>query len=170
MERIRLILSDVDGVLTDGGLIYGYRFGAESELKRFHVRDGMGIRLWQEAGRQFGLITARDSSIVARRAKELKIDLVRQGVGDKLSAAESIVANLGLGWDEVCYIGDDFPDLSMIQRAGFGVTVADAPQAIREAADWVTSIPGGSGAVRELIEKLLVAQGLWSGVLKRYSS
>lgn len=170
MERIRLILSDVDGVLTDGGLIYGVQLGTLSEQKRFHVRDGMGIRLWQEAGRKFGLITARESSIVEARAKELKIDILRQRVEDKFDAAESIVANLGLGWDEVCYIGDDFPDLMMIQRAGFGVTVADAPQAIRDAADWVTSIPGGSGAVRELVEKLLVAQGLWGDVLKRYSS
>ena len=166
MERIRLILSDVDGVLTDGGLIFD---SAGTEQKRFHVRDGMGVRLWQEAGRRFGLITARNSAIVAARAKEMKVDFVRQNVDDKLAAAEAMVAESGVAWDEVCYIGDDFLDLKVIERAGFGVTVADALDAIREAADWVTTLPGGRGAVRELVEKLLVAQGLWGDVLRRYS-
>lgn len=165
-ERIRLILSDVDGVLTDGGLLFDSN---GIEQKRFHVRDGMGVRLWQEAGRRFGLITARNSAIVAARAKEMKVDLVRQNVDDKLTAAEAIVAEAGLAWDEVCYIGDDLLDLKVIQRAGFGVTVADAPADIREAADWITTLPGGGGALRELVEKLLVAQGLWGEALKRYS-
>lgn len=152
---LRLILSDVDGVLTDGGIVFDNQ-GIES--KRFHVRDGLGIRLWRKAGYRFGLITHRSSNLVRTRAAELGIDLVRQGVDDKRTAVRTIADELRLALSQVCYLGDDLPDLPVIRTVGFGVAVADACAEVREAAHYVTKLPGGSGAVRELIELILKAQ------------
>ena len=119
---IRLILCDVDGVLTDGGIVFDNQ-GIES--KRFHVRDGMGIRLWQKASCRFGLITHRSSNIVKMRVAELGIELIRQGIDDKLVAMRGILGELRLAPDQVCYIGDDLPDLPVVRSVGLGVAVAD---------------------------------------------
>ncbi len=162
---IELILSDVDGVLTDGGIIYD---NEGIETKKFHVRDGLGIRLWQRAGHRFGIITARNSHIVKVRSTELGIDLVRQGSSEKLTTANEVINQLGLTPQQVCYIGDDLTDRPVIRMAGLGATVADASEEILEEAELVTKLPGGQGAVRELIERILKAQGRWGDLIQKY--
>ncbi|MEN6404989.1 MAG: HAD hydrolase family protein [Thermoguttaceae bacterium] len=162
---LRLILSDVDGVLTDGGIVFDNQ-GIES--KRFHVRDGLGIRLWRKAGYRFGLITHRSSNLVRMRAAELGIDLVRQGVDDKQAAVCAIADELRLAPSQVCYLGDDLPDLPAIRAVGFGVAVADACPEVRKAAHYVTQLPGGSGAVREVVELILKAQARWEDLIQMY--
>ena len=140
-QSIRLILSDVDGVLTDGGIICDTQ---GIETKRFHVRDGMGIRLWQKAGYRFGLITHRSSNIVKMRVAELGIEIIRQGIDNKLTAMRGILAELRLAPAQVCYLGDDLPDLPVVRSVGFGVAVADACAELRQVAHYVTTLPGGS--------------------------
>ena len=162
---IELILSDVDGVLTDGGITYDNQ---GIEYKQFHVRDGLGIKLWQRAGGTFGLLTARSSHIVRVRAAELGIDLIRQGFDDKLAIAQQILGELKLPAEKVCYIGDDLADLGLIQHVGLGVAVADAAPDVLAAAHHVTQARGGCGAVRELIEGVLKAQGRWQELIRRY--
>jgi len=164
-RNIVMVLSDVDGVLTSGGIIFDNQ-GIES--KEFHIRDGLGIRLWQRAGFRFGILTARTSHIVRLRAVELGIELVRQGFEEKLPVAQQIVAQQGLHMQQVCYIGDDLTDLPVIRRVGLGVAVADAAAEVRAAAHWVTDTPGGRGAVRELIETLLKAKNRWDDLIRRY--
>jgi 3-deoxy-D-manno-octulosonate 8-phosphate phosphatase (KDO 8-P phosphatase) len=164
-RRIELILSDVDGVLTDGGIWYDNQ---GVELKAFHIRDGLGIKLWQRAGFKFGLLTARTSHIVKLRAQELGIDLVRQGFEDKLPAAQDILRDLNLVPEQVCYIGDDLTDLPVIRHVGLGVAVADAVSEVRSAAAYITKMPGGRGAVRELIELVLKGKSRWEDVIQKY--
>ncbi len=164
-QPIRLILSDVDGVLTDGRIIIDNQ-GVET--KRFHVRDGMGIYLWRKAGRRFGLITLRSSQIVNLRVAELGIDIARQGVENKQTAMRQILAELRLAPDQVCYIGDDLPDLSAVRDAGLGVAVADACEELRKTAHYVTTQPGGKGAVRETIELILKSQHHWDRLIQTY--
>jgi 3-deoxy-D-manno-octulosonate 8-phosphate phosphatase (KDO 8-P phosphatase) len=162
---IRLILSDVDGVLTDGGIVFDNQ---GIEIKRFHVRDGMGIQLWQKAGYRFGLITHRSSNIVKLRVAELGIEIIRQGIDNKLTAMQGILAELRLAPTQVCYIGDDLPDLPVIRSVGLGVAVADACAEVRQTAHHVTSLSGGTGAVRETIELILRAQGRWEDLIQAY--
>ena len=162
---IELILSDVDGVLTDGGIWYDNQ---GVELKGFHIRDGLGIRLWQRAGFKFGLLTARTSHIVKLRAGELAIDIVRQGFEDKLPAAQEIIRDCRLAPEQVCYLGDDLTDLPVIRHVGLGVAVADAAEEVRISAALVTTSPGGRGAVRELVETILKAKGRWEDAIHRY--
>jgi len=162
---IELILSDVDGVLTDGGIWYDNQ---GVELKGFHIRDGLGIRLWQRSGFKFGLLTARTSHIVKLRAGELAIDIVRQGFEDKLPAAQEIIRDCRLAPEQVCYIGDDLTDLPVMRHVGLGVAVADAAEEVRNSAVLVTALPGGRGAVRELIETILKAKGRWDDAIHRY--
>ena len=138
-QEIELILADVDGVLTDGHIIFNNQ---GIETKQFHIRDGMGIRLWQRAGYRFGLITGRSSHIVKIRAAELGIDIVRQTAEDKLPVAQEILAQLGLALHQVCYIGDDLPDLPVMRAVGLGVAVADACAEVRQAAHYVTQLAG----------------------------
>jgi len=166
-RRVELILSDVDGVLTDGGIWYDNQ---GVELKGFHIRDGLGIKLWQQAGFQFGLLTARTSHIVKLRAAELGIDLVRQGFEEKLPVTQEILSEIGLTPPQVCYIGDDLTDLSVIRAMGLGVAVADAATEVRAAASYVTRLPGGRGAVREVVETILKAKGRWEDAIQRYSA
>ena len=156
--NIRLILSDVDGVLTDGRITYD---NSGIETKSFHVRDGLGIKLWQRAGYQFGLITSRTSDIVRTRAAELGITLVRQGVPEKWMAAQEVMLAAKVSAEETCYIGDDLPDLAVMRRVALPIAVADAADDVRRTARWTTRLPGGQGAVRELIEKLLKAKAQW---------
>jgi len=164
-RRIERILSDVDGVLTDGGIWYDNQ---GVELKAFHIRDGLGIKLWQRAGFKFGLLTARTSHIVKLRALELGIDLVRQGFENKLPAAQDILRELQLEPDQVCYIGDDLTDLPVIRHVGLGVAVADAVSEVRSAATYITKSPGGRGAVREVVELVLKGKSRWDDVVQRY--
>lgn len=155
---IQLILSDVDGVLTDGRIIYD---NCGVETKSFHVRDGLGIQLWQRAGFDFAILTSRNSQIVRNRAAELGVTAVRQGCSDKLPAALEMMQQLGVTPQQTCYIGDDLPDLPVLQTVGLPVAVADASIDVRQAVHWTTKLPGGYGAVRELIERLLRAKDRW---------
>lgn len=162
---IQLILCDVDGVLTDGKLSFDNQ---GIETKSFHVRDGLGIKLWQQGGGQFGLLTARSSHIVKVRAAELGVDLIRQGFSDKLPVAQQIMKEHGLVVEQVCYVGDDLTDLQLITEVGLGVAVADAVDEVRTAAHHTTKTNGGSGAVRELIETILKTQNRWAEVVRKY--
>ncbi|MHB0957716.1 MAG: KdsC family phosphatase [Pirellulaceae bacterium] len=164
-RKIEMVLSDVDGVLTGGGIVFDNQ---GIETKTFHIRDGLGIRLWQRAGFRFGILTARTSHIVRMRALELGIEIVRQGFEDKLPAVQQIIEQHGLESDQVCYIGDDLTDLPVIRRVGLGVAVADAVAEVRARAHLVTELGGGRGAVRELIETLLKAKNRWDDLIRKY--
>lgn len=154
---IRLLALDVDGVLTDGQLYYDSN---GNEMKAFNVRDGLGMRLLALNGIELALITARQSRMVEARAENLGIKRVYQGRLNKLEAFHDILAETGLDPDQVCYAGDDWLDLPVLRRAGLAVTVADGDPVVREEAHWVTSRPGGHGAVREICDLILAAQGL----------
>lgn len=162
---IQLILCDVDGVLTDGKLSFDNQ---GIETKSFHVRDGLGIKLWQQCGGQFGLLTARSSHIVKVRAAELGVDLIRQGFSDKLPIAQQVMKEQGLAAEQMCYMGDDLTDLQLISKVGLGVAVADAVDEVRLAAHHTTKRNGGKGAVRELIETILKTQNRWTEVVRKY--
>ncbi len=164
-RAIKLILSDVDGVLTDGAIVLNNQ---GIETKRFHVRDGMGVQLWRKAGHGFGLITHRSSQIVKIRAAELGIEILRQGTDDKAAAMRSILEQLHLDHSQACYIGDDLPDLAPVRAAGLGVAVADACEELRQEADYITTLPGGRGAVREVVELILKAQARWEDLIQCY--
>lgn len=164
-QAIELILSDVDGVMTDGRIIFN---NEGIETKRFHTHDGLGIRLWQGVGGKFGIVTGRSSHIVSVRAAELGVEIVRQGSANKLETVRAIAAELQLRAEQVCFIGDDLPDLACVRHVGLGVAVADASDEIRRAADYVTKASGGAGAVRETIEMILKAQGHWEDLLQKY--
>ncbi len=166
MQNIQLILSDVDGVMTDGGITFDNQ---GIETKKFHVRDGLGIKLWKKAGYQFGLITARSSHIVKLRSAELGIEIVRQGSSDKLPIAIQIMEELKIDPANVCYVGDDLTDLQLLGHVGLAASVADGAPEVRNAAHFVTQAAGGNGAIRELIEKILQAQKRWSELLRAYT-
>ncbi len=161
-KPIRLILSDVDGVLTDGSITID---NAGVESKSFYVRDGLAIKLWQRSGMAFGLLTARNSQVVKLRAAELGIEIVRQGFSEKLPAARDILNQLDLSPEQVCYIGDDLPDLPVLGWVGLPVAVADAADEVLSIARWTTKAPGGRGAVREVVERLMKATGCWEHTL-----
>ncbi len=163
---IELLLLDVDGVLTDGSVIYA---DDGTELKRFHVRDGSGLKLWHAAGKRSAIVSGRMSVAVERRASELGIRPVLQGRDDKLAAFADVLAATGLRPEQVCAIGDDLPDVPVLRRCGLAVAVADACPEVRAAAHYVTATAGGRGAVREAIEWLLKAQGRWTELTARYT-
>jgi YrbI family 3-deoxy-D-manno-octulosonate 8-phosphate phosphatase len=164
-RRIELILSDVDGVMTDGRI----RLADDGrQLMVFHIRDGMGIRLWREAGGRFGILTARNLEAVRRRAADLSLDVVRQGIDDKLPAVDEIAAELNVTREQICYVGDDLLDWKCIEAVGLGIAVADAVEEVRRAARYTTSVRGGDGAIREVVELILKNTGRWDDVLRRY--
>ncbi len=164
-RNIELIMSDVDGVLTDGTIIYD---NAGIETKKFHSLDGQGIHLWKRAGYKFGVLTARTSHIVKLRANELGIDVVRQGFEDKLPVCQEVIQELGLDASRVCYIGDDLPDLPVMRFVGVGIAVANAVAEVKQGADYVTVTRGGEGAVREVIELLLKSKMRWDELISKY--
>jgi len=149
LARVELLLLDVDGVLTDGGVTLG---PDGEETKTFHIRDGLGLRLWRRAGCRAGLVTGRASRAVERRAAELGIDIVRQGVADKAAAVAAIVTEC---------------DLDAMRACGVKLAPADACREVRTAADLVSALPGGRGAVREVVERMLVARGVWDELAAR---
>ena len=159
-RHVRFLLLDVDGVLTDGR-IFMIPGQEDDEIKSFHSQDGLGIRLAQRAGVAVGLLTGRTSSVVARRARELEITEVHQGVGAKLPAYEALLRRLGLADAHVCYVGDDLADMPILERVGLPAAVADARHEVRRRAAVVSTRPGGLGAVRDIIDGLLHAQGNW---------
>ena len=162
---IDLLVLDVDGVLTDGGLIF-HADGSES--KRFHTLDGHGIRLWERAGGKVALLSGRASAAVNRRAEELEIAYVLQDCHVKLTALEELLGRIDLKAENVAYVGDDLTDLPPMQRVGFSAAVANAVEEVRACADYVTARRGGDGAVREVIEYILKNSGRWDGLMSRY--
>ncbi len=165
--RIRLLLMDVDGVLTDGHIyLQSLPDGTTAEMKVFHSQDGAGLKLAGLAGLRTGLITGRDSAAVTRRAQEAGMDFVYQGQAEKLSAYDEILRRAGLKDEEVAYVGDDLPDLPVLARVGLGVAVVNAVPEVKNAAHYITTRAGGSGAVREVIELVLRAQGKWSQAIR----
>lgn len=163
--KIKLLLLDVDGVMTDGRIIYDNN-GVET--KAFDVKDGHGIKLVQRAGIQVGIITGRQSEVVARRAAELGVELIYQGIKDKRIPFAEILEKLSLTPDEVAYVGDDVVDLPVMRQVGFAVTVADAVEDVKPFADLITKRCGGRGAVREVCDFLLKESGRWDSVALRY--
>jgi 3-deoxy-D-manno-octulosonate 8-phosphate phosphatase (KDO 8-P phosphatase) len=163
--RIEVLVLDVDGVLTDGRIVYT---DAGEEIKAFHVRDGSGLKLWTSLGKHAGIITGRRSAIVDRRAKELGIQAVTQGADDKRVAMEQMLKSLGGTPEQTCVVGDDIVDIAMMRTAGLAVAVADACPEAKEDAHYVTEARGGRGAVREVIELILRAQGRWQDIVARY--
>lgn len=159
---IALILMDVDGVLTDGDIVLG---SGNQEFKKFDVQDGMGVTLARMAGLKVGLITGRQSEVVARRAEELRMDICYQGAPDKLGPYQEILGKYGLSDKQVCYIGDDLLEMVILNRSGFSVAVANARPEVKAICDYVTSSHGGRGAVRETVELILKGQGKWNTVL-----
>lgn len=166
-QEIELVLADVDGVLTPGQIVFNNQ---GIETKQFHIRDGLGIRLWQRAGYTFGVITGRSSHIVKIRAAELNVEIVRQTAEDKLPVAQEILSQLGLGPHQACYIGDDLPDLPVMRAVGLAVAVVDACAEVRQAAHFVTQLAGGTGAVRETLEMILKAQRRWDDLIRKYTT
>jgi len=164
-EPIRLLLLDVDGVLTDGTITYTHE---GTEIKSFHTRDGFGLRLLQEAGVEVGLITARSSAAVRRRAEDLKLTHVYQGCRNKIEAYRELLDKLDLQEKEIAYMGDDWLDLPLLTRVGLSVSVADGAHEVRQVVDYVTSRPGGRGAVRELCDLIIAAKGKQEELLARY--
>jgi 3-deoxy-D-manno-octulosonate 8-phosphate phosphatase (KDO 8-P phosphatase) len=165
IQNIRLLLLDVDGVMTDGGIAYDNN-GVET--KCFHVRDGHGLKLLQRGGIEVGIITGRESAIVEHRAAELGLSYVFQGAKDKLEAYEKILARSSYTDHQIAYMGDDLIDLPVLRRVGFAVTVADGVEELRPWVDYVTSAAGGKGAVREVCDLLLKQSGKWEQVTARY--
>ncbi|MGH7173553.1 MAG: KdsC family phosphatase [Gemmataceae bacterium] len=155
---IELLIVDVDGVLTTGGIAYG---SPELEIKRFHVRDGSGLKVWHKAGKRSGLLTGRSSPVVERRAAELGIVFVVQGAADKGPAYHRLLVESGVSDEAVCYVGDDLPDVPPLRGCGLAVAVADACSEVRAVAHYITQAAGGRGAVRETIALILRCQGLW---------
>jgi 3-deoxy-D-manno-octulosonate 8-phosphate phosphatase (KDO 8-P phosphatase) len=162
---IELMVLDVDGVLTDGGIIVDDN-GVES--KQFHVRDGAAIAYWRRLGKRAAIISGRSCRAVEHRAAELGIVRVYQGRLDKRNVLDEVLVLEGLTAPQACVMGDDLADLPPMHVAGLAVAVADAAPEVRAAAHYVTQTPGGRGAVREVIEQILQAQGHWAAVLARY--
>jgi len=161
-RRVRLVLFDVDGVLTDGVVVM-HADGSES--KGFHIKDGAAIVWAQRAGVQVGLLSARSSGATTHRAAQLAIRIVQQGVTSKASAFDTILKSSGLTEDAVCYMGDDLLDLPVLERAGLSAAPADAAREVRQRVHWVSEAAGGRGAARELIELVLRAQGRWDEIV-----
>ena len=163
--RIKLLLMDCDGVLTDGRI---WLFENGEEQKGFHTHDGLGIELWHRAGLKSGIISGRVSTAVERRAHGLDMTYIWQGCSEKERVFDETLAQAGVTNAEVAYIGDDLNDIPLMLRSGLGVAVADAALEAREHAHYVTNLAGGYGAVREVIELILKAQDRWSGLIAEY--
>ena len=160
---IRLIVSDVDGVWTDGRIIY---LGEDREIKEFNVRDGLAVKLAQKVGIQVALITSRHSAALERRARELGIKELRQSAVSKLDETQRVAQKLGLEFEQLAYIGDDLPDLAPMVRAAISAAPSDAAPEVLGAATWKLTAAGGRGAFRELVERLLRERGEWDVVVQ----
>jgi 3-deoxy-D-manno-octulosonate 8-phosphate phosphatase (KDO 8-P phosphatase) len=164
-SKIKMLATDVDGVLTDGTVNIS---SDGTESKAFHLLDGHGIKLWHRAGFQTAMISGRASGATTVRAEQLSIGFVRQGYKKKLPAFEELLKEASVSADEVIYIGDDLLDLPLVKRAGYGVAVANAVDELKDVADYVTKKSGGTGAVREVIEQVLKSLGKWDKLMERY--
>ena len=165
VEQVKILVLDVDGVMTDGRLIYN---DDGTESKAFDVRDGHGIKMLNQAGIETALISGRSSPSVEKRAADLGITEVAQGVRDKVPILKKILSKKSLKLEDVAFVGDDVVDLNVMSRVGFAVVVADASEYLFDTAHYVTLAPGGRGAVREVAELILGVQGLWNKVARPY--
>ncbi len=165
LKKIRYVLLDVDGVLTDGKIIIG---SDNTEYKNFDVKDGVGIFIAQNFNIKFAILTGRYSKVITNRAKELKIDIVYQNLNKKLDAYEDIKKKYNIKDEEICFIGDDLIDIPVMEKCGFSVAPFDAVKEVKEIADYVCRKKGGEGCVREFIEVLLRAKGIWEKSIKWY--
>jgi 3-deoxy-D-manno-octulosonate 8-phosphate phosphatase (KDO 8-P phosphatase) len=166
-SAIKLIVSDVDGVWTDGKIIYS---GDQREVKEFNVRDGLAAKLAQKAGIAVALVTSRRSPALERRARELGIIELHQGAANKLEETERLAQKLAVGFDQILYVGDDLPDLAPMKRAGISAAPADAVREVLDAATWKLSARGGRGAFREVVERLLRERGDWEDIIQEFIS
>ena len=164
-EPIRLVIFDVDGVLTDGRLYLG---NAGEELKAFNIKDGLGMKLLLNSGVEIGIITGRSSQLVTDRMESLGIRHIYQGQKEKLPAYDKLKAELGLQDKQIAYVGDDLIDLPLMRRTGLSVAVADAYALVKEYAHWQTTLPGGQGAAREVCELIMEAQGTLDAALQPF--
>lgn len=164
-KKIKLLVLDVDGVLTDGRIIYG---DGGDELKFFDCQDGLGLALLAEAGLSSILISAKKSKVIFRRAKDMKVSRVIFS-GNKLQTFRTLLDKVNLKTEEVCFMGDDLLDLGIIKKAGLAVAVSNAASEVKEAAHMITKNAGGRGAVREVIEMILKAQGKWQAIVDRFA-
>jgi len=168
-RRIRLVGFDVDGVLTDGAIVLGDAAGQRVELKHYDIQDGLGIVLLRRAGLRTAIITGRESESVSLRAKELQVDdCIQDRHARKVPALAALLERLGIGWDEVAFVGDDLPDLGVLRRVGLPVVVANASAEVRAIAKLQLTRTGGAGAVREFCEALLRARGEWETQVEAY--
>jgi len=165
LARVKLLLCDVDGVLTDGTVL----FGDGKEYKRFSIQDGLGMLLLKQNGVRVGWVSNRPSAVTKQRAEELKIDFLFQEKGNKVKAVELILQQSGAAWDEVCFMGDDVVDLGALKRAGVAVAVANAIPEAKAMAHYVTKARGGQGAVREVVIMILKAQKQWAKLIRHFS-
>jgi 3-deoxy-D-manno-octulosonate 8-phosphate phosphatase (KDO 8-P phosphatase) len=165
LRRVRILLCDVDGVLTDGAI---YITG-EGEFKRFHVHDGLAQRMAARSGLKVGWVSARPSPITTRRGEELKTDFIVQTRDGKVPAVEEILAKTGCTWAETCFVGDDVVDLGVLGRVGLAISPADARPEAKALAHCITRAKGGNGCVREVVEMILKAQGKWATVVAEHS-
>lgn len=165
-RQVRMLILDVDGVLTDGGIYYSCR----EEYKRFNVRDGLGIKMLVQEGIAVGIISGRTSEAVVRRAQELGIVEVHQGIADKVAVFEEIIKKHRIEADQVAFVGDDLADIPLLKRVGFAAGVADAEEAVKEHVHYICERLGGKGAVREVCDLILKAQGRWTSCLQRVCS
>jgi 3-deoxy-D-manno-octulosonate 8-phosphate phosphatase (KDO 8-P phosphatase) len=165
--NIKLIISDVDGVWTDGRIIYA---GEKNEIKEFNVRDGLAAKLAQRVGVTIALLTSRTSPALERRARELGIVELRQGAANKLDETERIAQKLGVSFDQILYVGDDLPDLAPMLRVAISAAPSDAAPEVREHATWKLATAGGRGAFREVVERLLRERGDWEILVREFAS
>ncbi len=165
IRKIQVVVFDVDGVLTDGSIIYD---DEGRELKVFNVKDGHGIKLLKRCGIECAIMTSRRSRVVDRRAEELGIEMVIQGAKDKLAAYREFLDATGYSDEEIAYVGDDLVDLPVMRRVGLAISVCDAVEEAREVAHYVTENRGGRGAAREVAELIIKTKGLWDKVMERY--
>jgi 3-deoxy-D-manno-octulosonate 8-phosphate phosphatase (KDO 8-P phosphatase) len=166
LARVKILLCDVDGVLTDASVF----IGGGQEIKRFNILDGLGLVLLRRAGIKTGWISSRPSPATKLRAEELNIDFLAQPKNGKVAAVERILARTGFTWAQVCYMGDDVVDLGVLKRAGLAVAVVNGVTEAKAAAHYVTKVAGGHGAVREVAEMILKAQKRWAALLADYAA
>ena len=168
-HRLKLVGFDVDGVLTDNGIYVGMVGDHPVEFKRFHIQDGLGVRMLRSAGLTVVWVSGRESAATALRARELGVDeLIQDPTARKLPVFEALLARRGLTWEECAFVGDDLADLPLLARVGLPIAVVNAVAEVKDAARLVTSVPGGQGAVREVAELILKARGEWEGLLTKY--
>jgi len=166
LAKVKLFLCDVDGILTDASVF----IGLEKEIKRFHIRDGLGMMMLRKEGVLIGWVSNRPSTATTLRAEELKIDFLVQAKGSKVQKVEALLAETGFKWDEVCYMGDDVVDLGVLRRVGIAATVANAIPEAKANSHYVTRVEGGQGAVREVVDLILKAQNRWNRIVAEHSA